>query len=213
MTFSKTFLLPLVFGASLLSLQGCSPGQSVRITTTISMEDNKERTKEPNKDTAQLDHSGYVGLVLVDNSIAYVFNGSPAQKAGIACGDKILDVNDRSTVDLKVTEIANMVTGPVGTSVVLVLEHGTDRHKLVLTREEPVPEEARRTAEIQSKHQKAKSSDQSDPSDKSATQQAAVVTPLHTASDSASGGTPGATQDKHNLPFWNFSTQFGMPDR
>jgi len=45
--------------------------------------------------------------------------GSPAQKAGLRAGDKILEVNGTSTIDMTVEEAVNLIRGPKGTEVVL----------------------------------------------------------------------------------------------
>ncbi len=45
--------------------------------------------------------------------------GTPAQKAGLRAGDKIIKVNDESTFGLGLDEVVAMIRGPRGTSVVL----------------------------------------------------------------------------------------------
>ena len=47
--------------------------------------------------------------------------GTPAQKAGLKAGDKILAVNGTSTADLTIEEAVNLIRGPKGTSVTLTI--------------------------------------------------------------------------------------------
>lgn len=49
------------------------------------------------------------------------FPGSPAYKSGIRPGDTILSVNDKSTQNLTTTEIADLLKGPRGTPVQVVI--------------------------------------------------------------------------------------------
>jgi carboxyl-terminal processing protease len=56
------------------------------------------------------------------------FPGSPAYKAGIRPGDVILEVNDKKTEGLNTTEIADLLKGPRGTKVqVLIGREGADQ--------------------------------------------------------------------------------------
>ena len=53
------------------------------------------------------------------------FQGSPAYKAGIRPGDVILQVNDKSTENLNTTEVADLLKGPKGTHVrVMITREG-----------------------------------------------------------------------------------------
>ncbi len=47
--------------------------------------------------------------------------GTPAQKAGLRAGDKIVKINDKSTADLTVEEAVNLIRGPKGTEVTLTI--------------------------------------------------------------------------------------------
>src|SRR6266478_3835960 len=56
------------------------------------------------------------------------FNGSPAYKAGIRPGDVIAEVNDKKTDNLSTTEVADMLKGPRGTPVqIVVVRDGVDK--------------------------------------------------------------------------------------
>jgi len=45
--------------------------------------------------------------------------GTPAQKAGLLAGDKIIKINGTSTVDMTTDEAVNLIRGPKGTEVIL----------------------------------------------------------------------------------------------
>jgi len=45
--------------------------------------------------------------------------GTPAQKAGLRPGDKIMKIDDKSTVDMTTDEAVNLIRGPKGTEVTL----------------------------------------------------------------------------------------------
>ena len=47
--------------------------------------------------------------------------GTPAQRAGLRAGDKILKINDTETSDLTVDEAVNLIRGPKGTEVTLTI--------------------------------------------------------------------------------------------
>ena len=49
------------------------------------------------------------------------FPGSPAYKAGIRPGDTIMMVNDKSTAGLTTTDVADLLKGPRGTQVKIVV--------------------------------------------------------------------------------------------
>ena len=49
------------------------------------------------------------------------FPGSPAYKAGMRPGDVIVSVNDKSTEGLNTTEVADLLKGPRGTPVKIVV--------------------------------------------------------------------------------------------
>ena len=47
--------------------------------------------------------------------------GTPAERAGILAGDKILKIDDHSTADLTLEEAVNFIRGPKGTKVKLII--------------------------------------------------------------------------------------------
>src|SRR5260370_18295022 len=56
------------------------------------------------------------------------FGGSPAYKAGLRPGDVILEVNDKKTENLTTPEIADLLKGPRGTRVqVVVAREGSEK--------------------------------------------------------------------------------------
>lgn len=54
--------------------------------------------------------------------------GNPAEKAGIKTGDKIIKINDKSTIDMSVDEAVKIIRGPKGTEVnIQVYRDGIDK--------------------------------------------------------------------------------------
>lgn len=47
--------------------------------------------------------------------------GTPAQKAGFRAGDKIMKIDEKSTIDVTVEEAVNLIRGPKGTTVNLTI--------------------------------------------------------------------------------------------
>lgn len=47
--------------------------------------------------------------------------GTPGQKAGLRAGDKIIKINDKSTIDITLEEAVNLIRGPKGTTVILTI--------------------------------------------------------------------------------------------
>ena len=65
--------------------------------------------------------------------------GSPAYEAGVLAGDVILKVNGQSIDGLELPDIVKLITGPVGSSVTLTVEHDSGQTAdLTMTRREIV---------------------------------------------------------------------------
>ena len=82
----------------------------------------------------------YVGIgVRIDETddgrprIVGVFDGSPAEAAGLEPEDVILEVDGKSTEGTTIDEVAGWVRGEAGTSVTLVVRAGTDGPERTLT--------------------------------------------------------------------------------
>src|SRR3989440_5499211 len=73
----------------------------------------------------QKGHYYGVGMTVAERNhktiVISPFTGSPAYKAGIRPGDVIMTVNDKSTDNLTTTEVADMLKGPRGTQVQIVI--------------------------------------------------------------------------------------------
>ena len=63
---------------------------------------------------------------------------SPAQKAGLRAGDKILKINDTVTSDLTVNEAVGLIRGPKGTNVKLTISRSTEDElkEITITRDD-----------------------------------------------------------------------------
>lgn len=72
-----------------------------------------------------------------DNAITIVapLKGSPAEKAGLAAGDKIAEVDGKSTKDLSVDDVVNIIRGKEGTKVKLVIVRGDKALSFEITRD------------------------------------------------------------------------------
>ena len=61
-------------------------------------------------------------------TIVSPLKGSPAEKAGLQAGDKIVKIDDTTTADLRLDEAVRLIRGPIGTVVVLmVFREGYDK--------------------------------------------------------------------------------------
>lgn len=67
--------------------------------------------------------------------IVHVIPGSPAERAGIKDGDRIVAVDGRSTEELSTDEAAAMLTGEEGSAVRVVAETNGQRRELTVRRE------------------------------------------------------------------------------
>lgn len=67
--------------------------------------------------------------------IVHVIPGSPAERAGIVDGDRIVAVDGRTTAELSTDEAAAMLSGEEGSSVRVVAETQGQRRELVVRRE------------------------------------------------------------------------------
>ncbi len=69
-----------------------------------------------------------VELTLVGNrfTVQSVFDGSPAQKAGLRAGDEILQVDGKNVTSESLDELSTQIRGKPGTTVVLSILHAGD---------------------------------------------------------------------------------------
>ena len=103
------------------AINGLIDATDDRNTTYITPEEM--RYSDDNSD------GNYEGIgATVDSDGEYViiiapFDGSPAAKAGIQPGDKILKINGEEALGLTVQEAVDIIRGPSGTPVILRVEH------------------------------------------------------------------------------------------
>jgi len=62
-----------------------------------------------------------IGIRKKQLQIISPLEGTPAQKAGLRAGDKILKINDKDTFDLTIEEAVNLIRGKKGTEVILTI--------------------------------------------------------------------------------------------
>lgn len=62
-------------------------------------------------------------------------SGFPAEEAGLRSRDAIIQVDGQSTSGLSITEVVQMIRGPVGTDVTLTVVRDFERIELTITRE------------------------------------------------------------------------------
>lgn len=60
-------------------------------------------------------------------------DGSPAQKAGIRSGDKILKIDDKSSLELTIDQAVDLIRGKKGTQVKLTVLHDGDQETIEIT--------------------------------------------------------------------------------
>ncbi len=66
--------------------------------------------------------------------ITQVFQGSPAEKAGLLMGDRIRQVDGKDVAGLTAEEVANVIKGPEGTAVRIVVQRGSGEKAVTITR-------------------------------------------------------------------------------
>jgi carboxyl-terminal processing protease len=102
--------------------KGAIPGMARTLDPHTSFFDPKD-FKDLRDD--QKGHYFGIGMLVAPRNgktiVVAPFPGSPAYKAGIRPGDAILEVNDKSTANLSTTEVADLLKGPRGTQVQVVL--------------------------------------------------------------------------------------------
>jgi carboxyl-terminal processing protease len=83
----------------------------------------------------QKGHYFGVGMTVAERNrktiVIAPFTGSPAYRAGIRPGDVILEVNGKSTENLNTTEVADLLKGPRGTAVTIVIAREGNEKPLV----------------------------------------------------------------------------------
>ena len=62
-----------------------------------------------------------IGIKRGQLQIIAPLEGTPAQKAGLRPGDKIMEIDGESTLDLTIDEAVNLIRGPRGTEVILTI--------------------------------------------------------------------------------------------
>ena len=135
-------LLAVISAVPSLAMEVCCQKQPIKVSMTLAIGADQHAEKiESHK-------LGYVGIAYDKAIVLEVYAGSPAAKAGIAVGDRIVDIHDRSTFGMNPIGIYKLLTGPVGSAVDVIVEHSGERRKLNLVRAEAVPEEAKRQKEL-----------------------------------------------------------------
>ena len=88
---------------------------------------------ETNKNVLNALNGKYEGigaeLGIKDNILVVVapLDGSPAKAAGVKAGDKIIRIDEVSTLGMSVTDAVSKIKGTAGTKVVLTLQTGDDK--------------------------------------------------------------------------------------
>jgi carboxyl-terminal processing protease len=77
-----------------------------------------------------------VGMEVVSQdgilTVVSPLKGSPAQKAGVLSGDKIISIDDKSTANLSTDEAVKYIRGPKGTSVALTIWREGRKEPLII---------------------------------------------------------------------------------
>jgi carboxyl-terminal processing protease len=99
-------------------------------------------TADDFKEFQQQEQGNYVGIGVSVNvdprdkliTAITVYKGSPAEKAGMLPGDKILKVDDTDVTPLNLDETVKLVRGEPGTQVRITVLRGEDQVELTMTR-------------------------------------------------------------------------------
>jgi len=62
-----------------------------------------------------------IGIKKGQLQVVAPLEGTPAQKAGLRAGDKIIKIGDKTTTDMTVDEAVDLIRGPKGTKVILTI--------------------------------------------------------------------------------------------
>src|SRR6266511_128490 len=98
---------------------------------------NPERAKRFNQRPAPVSGIGVTIFQPEPNEpieVIDVIAGTPAERAGVKKGDKIIRVNGEDVGALTTDEVANRVRGPEGTAVTVTFLRGTQEVELTITR-------------------------------------------------------------------------------
>ena len=88
-------------------------------TTFLNPEDSKKFLEDV---TGYFEGVGMeIGIRKGQLQVVAPLEGTPAQKAGLRPGDKIIKINDTLTGDLTIDEAVNLIRGPKGTEVILTI--------------------------------------------------------------------------------------------
>lgn len=69
-------------------------------------------------------------------TLVKIIAGTPAERADLQAGDRILEINDESTQGLTVDKVVDKIRGETGTTVKLVMERDGKKKDVSITREE-----------------------------------------------------------------------------
>jgi carboxyl-terminal processing protease len=84
-----------------------------------------EEFKELEVETSGIFSGIGIEITLRDGILTVVspIEGTPADKAGLAPGDKILQIDDKSTKNMTLNDAVRLIRGPKGTKVILLILH------------------------------------------------------------------------------------------
>lgn len=88
------------------------------------------------QEQGQTNYSGIgvlINAALRPPTIAKVYAGSPAQKAGLRAGDQITAVGDTDVSDLPIDQVSPLVRGPEGSQVKITIRRSGEANPLVFT--------------------------------------------------------------------------------